>query len=161
MTYGGPLKPPAGPPALAEALDPLLDSLGRGDYLAILAYLPEDDALFEPLRMAAKTVSFMTQHAVCFELGPRYLHSTGQLHKGGPAGGAFLMITAHAAADLAIPGKRFDLASLWRAQAEGDLATLSAHGRRVVRLDLPSVDAALVRNVADTLVAVASSAVNA
>jgi glucose-6-phosphate isomerase len=161
VTYGGPLKPPTGPPALAEALDPLLDSLRKGDYLAMLVYLPEDDALFEPLRMAAKTVSFMTRHAVCFELGPRYLHSTGQLHKGGPGSGAFLMITAHAAADLAIPGKRFDLASLWRAQAEGDLATLSAHGRRVVRLDLPSIDAALVRNVAETLSAVATSAVKA
>lgn len=161
VTYGGPLKPPAGPPALAEALDPLLDSLKPGDYLAMLVYLPESDALFEPLRMAAKTVSFATQHAVCLELGPRYLHSTGQLHKGGPDEGAFLMITAHASADLAIPGKRFDMATLWRAQAEGDLATLTAHRRRVVRLDLPSIDVDVVRGLADTLSAVAQSAFGA
>ena len=74
---------------------------------------------------------------MCVELGPRYLHSTGQLHKGGPDEGVFLMVTAQASEDIAIPGQPFDMAALWRAQAAGDLATLAAHGRRVVRLDLP------------------------
>ncbi|HEY3318023.1 MAG TPA: glucose-6-phosphate isomerase [Coriobacteriia bacterium] len=161
VTYGGPLRVPAAHPALAEALDPLLDSMNAGDYLALLVYLPEIDDLLEPLRQAAHAVETATGHAVCFELGPRYLHSTGQLHKGGPDEGVFLMVTARAEEDLAIPGKPFDVAALWRAQAEGDLATLAAHGRRVVRVDLAGAEARLVRPVAETLSAVARSAIKA
>jgi transaldolase / glucose-6-phosphate isomerase len=161
VTYGGPLKAPAAHPALAEALDPLLDSMRPRDYFAMLVYLPEKDELLEPLREAGRSVESATGHAVCLELGPRYLHSTGQLHKGGPDEGVFLLITAQPDADLAIPGRPFDLAALWRAQAEGDLAALAAHGRRVVRVDLPSAETGIVRSLAETLSAVARSAVRA
>jgi hypothetical protein len=157
VTYGGPLKVPAAPPALAEALDPLIDSLKPRDYLALLVYLPERDDLLEPLQAAAKSVAQATGKAVCVELGPRYLHSTGQLHKGGPDEGAFFIITAHAEKDLAVPGKPYTMAQLWRAQAEGDLAALAQHGRRVVRVDLPGVDPKLVRLLTDTLTAIAGS----
>jgi transaldolase / glucose-6-phosphate isomerase len=155
VTYGGPLAVPAAHPALAEALEPLIDALAPGDYLGLLVYLPERPDLFAPLRDAAKAVATATGHAVCLELGPRYLHSTGQLHKGGPAEGAFLLVTAPARDDLSVPGKPFSLATLWRAQADGDLAALAAHGRPVVRLELPSVDPDLVRSLAETLAAVA------
>ena len=161
VTYGGPLKTPAAHPALAEALDPLLDSMKAGDYLAMLVYLPEREDLLQPLRQAGRVVEAATGRAVCFELGPRYLHSTGQLHKGGADEGAFLMITAHSEEDLAIPGKPYSVAALWRAQAAGDLATLAAHGRRVMRVDLARPEQHLVRSVADTLSAVARSAIKA
>jgi glucose-6-phosphate isomerase len=161
VTFGGPLTPPVEPPALAEALEPLIDSLRPGDYLAILAYLPERAELFDPLAAAAKATGMATARAVCLELGPRYLHSTGQLHKGGPDEGAFLIVTAPAADEVAIPGKPFDLGTLWRAQAEGDLATLAAHGRRVVRIDLPDANPRTVSALADTLTAVARSGVRA
>lgn len=155
VTYGGPLAAPAAHPALAEALDPVIDSLRAGDYVALLVYLPEREELLAPLTRAADAVEAATGHAVCVELGPRYLHSTGQLHKGGADEGVFVMITARASEDLEVPGRPFGMAALWRAQAAGDLATLAAHGRRVVRLDLPGADTASVVSLADTLSAVA------
>ena len=68
--------------------------------------------------------------------GPRYLHSTGQLHKGGPATGVFLQITGDDAEDLAIPGAGYGFSTLKAAQALGDLQALSEAGRRIVRLHL-------------------------
>jgi hypothetical protein len=92
---------------------------------------------------------------VCVELGPRYLHSTGQLHKGGPNTGVFLLVTARDRQDLEVPGKRFSLAALHRAQAEGDLVTLARHDRRVMRLDLPSTSAEELASLAADIVAAA------
>jgi hypothetical protein len=74
--------------------------------------------------------------AVTLGYGPRFLHSTGQLHKGGPDTGIFLQLTAAEGPDLDIPGERYSFGTLRRAQAEGDLQTLAARGRRVLRLDL-------------------------
>jgi len=136
----GPLNGPA-PATRTEALALAVGALRSGDYLAVLLYAPEDEALLAPLRNACAVVSHATRRAVCFELGPRYLHSTGQLHKGGPDTGVFVLVTARDRADLEIPGEPFTLGALHRAQAEGDLVTLAAHDRRVLRLDLPSTDA--------------------
>jgi glucose-6-phosphate isomerase len=124
------------PPSLPQALAPLLDSLAEGSYLAILAYLPDSEALLGPLRTAAAAISSHRRVPVCVELGPRYLHSTGQLHKGGPATGSYLLITTRSDEDQWIPGQPFTLGALFRAQAEGDLVTLATHGRAVMRLDL-------------------------
>ena len=68
--------------------------------------------------------------------GPRYLHSTGQLHKGGPDRGLFVLFTAVASKDLPIPGEDFGFAVLQRAQALGDFRSLSQKGRRVIRIHL-------------------------
>jgi glucose-6-phosphate isomerase len=138
-TYAGGLTPPPSPPAdRRAAMRIAVEAAGPGDYLAVLAYLPEDEARLAPLRAAVAELSRATGRSAMLELGPRYLHSTGQLHKGGPNTGVFILVTARDRVDLEIPGKRFGLAALHRAQAEGDLVTLARHGRRVLRLDLPT-----------------------
>jgi hypothetical protein len=123
--------------SLSNALGHALAALRPHDYLAILAYLPDDDALLAPLVEAVPRVSSELSSAITLELGPRYLHSTGQLHKGGPDTGVFILATTRDHADAPVPGKPWGLATLHRAQAEGDLSTLVDAGRRVIRIDLP------------------------
>ncbi len=138
------------PGDLRSAIDTLVDTVNPGvGYLAILAYLQEGEE-FALLRDAASTLSTRRGFPVCVEVGPRYLHSTGQLHKGGPPTGSFLVITRRSRTDLAVPDQPFSLGALYRAQAEGDLVTLAAHRRPVLRLDLPEGDAG-IRRVADAL----------
>jgi len=151
VTAAGALADAAEPTDLAGALAPLLATLEAGSYLAILAYVPDDEELLGPLRKAASSVSAECGVPVCLELGPRYLHSTGQLHKGGPETGSFLLLTTRGRADHAIPGQPFSLAELFRAQAEGDLVTLAGHGRPVLRLDLADESPASVAAVAAAL----------
>ena len=109
----------------------LISGMGPGDYLAILAYLeqtPEVDAALASLRYAiASKYSVPTTMGY----GPRYLHSTGQLHKGGANNVAALMLTAPHAQDIDIPGERFSFGILADAQASSDLAALRSAGRRV------------------------------
>jgi hypothetical protein len=88
-----------------------------------------------------------------FGYGPRYLHSTGQLHKGGPNTGVFVMITATPREDLPIPGEPFTFGTLELAQAIGDFAALDAAGRRALHAHLPAPDRALVRELGDVLLA--------
>lgn len=152
ITYAGELTTPAPLPATRiDAIRGWLHTASQGDYLAILAYLPEDEALLAPLHRAAKTISSATGLATCVELGPRYLHSTGQLHKGGPNNGVFLIVTVRDRTDFLVQGEKFTLAALHRAQAEGDLVTLAAHGRRVMRLDLPSLARDTITSLAEDL----------
>src|SRR5213593_679590 len=77
-----------------------------------------------------------TKCATTTGYGPRFLHSTGQLHKGGPATGVFLQITAPDAIDVPIPGAAYTFSTLKQAQALGDFRSLSTRGRRAVRVDL-------------------------
>lgn len=138
LTFAGSLeRPDGGPGSVRAAVRHLFDTLEPPDYLAMLAYLPYDEDLLAPLRAALRDVARATHNAACFEIGPRYLHSTGQLHKGGPDTGAFLMVTARDRTDTLVPGQPHTLGTLFRAQAEGDLSVLSARGRRVLRLDIP------------------------
>jgi glucose-6-phosphate isomerase len=148
VTYAGGFGGHRAPESLAEAVSPLAAELAEGDYVAVLTYLDTNDELFGPLADAVSSLSKATGHAVCLEVGPRYLHSTGQLHKGGPNTGVFLVITARDRVDTAIPGQDFSLAHLFRSQAEGDLTTLAAHDHRVMRLDLPETSPAGVAAVA-------------
>jgi glucose-6-phosphate isomerase len=80
---------------------------------------------------------------VTFGWGPRFLHSTGQFHKGGPAEGVYLQITADPVQDLDVPGKDYTFGRLIAAQAAGDAAVLADHGRPVLRLHLTDLDAGL------------------
>jgi len=121
----------------------------RGDYFAQLAYVsPGSDVLpeLDRLRLAVRD---RKHAATTVGVGPRYLHSTGQLHKGGPNTGVFLLVTAGAPADAAIPGQPYTFATLERAQALGDFASLDAAGRRAVHLHLPAPDPRLARVAAD------------
>lgn len=152
VSYGGALAEALPPADLESAVGALAVARRDGDYVALLAYMPEHAAALKALESTAERVSAALGSAVCVELGPRYLHSTGQLHKGGPDNGLFLMLTTREHANVAIPGADFSLAQLFRAQAEGDMTALGASGRRVMRLDLPGDDPEAMRRVAEALV---------
>jgi len=147
--------PGSAPDDLSAALRDLLGRARDGSYLAVLAYLPEDEALLAPLREACGAVAEALRIAVTLELGPRYLHSTGQYHKGGPAEGLFLVVTACDTTDLPVEGQSFTLSGLHAAQAAGEVATLTAHGRPVVAVRLPAAGVREVRALADALIAAA------
>ncbi|MDO8847395.1 MAG: hypothetical protein Q7W51_03270 [Coriobacteriia bacterium] len=156
ITFAGALAAPEPLPAdRVGVLRTAIDATREGDYLALLVYAPEDEMRLAPLRAACAHLSRTTGRAVCLELGPRYLHSTGQLHKGGPNTGVFVLVTARDREDIEIPGKRFTLAALHRAQAEGDLVTLARHDRRILRVDLPSTSAQDIGELAADIIAAA------
>jgi len=126
----------------------LLGSITDGDYLAIMAYVaqtPEIDRAFETLRLQ---VAERYGIATTLGYGPRFLHSTGQLHKGGPPSGAFLQITTRHGDGGSIPGAHFSFGTLADAQALGDRKALVEAGRRVARLHLESDVAAGVLDLA-------------
>ena len=118
------------------SLDELLAQARDGDYVAILAFVdPADEAELEPLAARARE----TGCVVTTGLGPRYLHSTGQLHKGGPNTGLFLQVVDDLGPDVPIPGRRFGFRRLIAAQAAGDYEALKERGRRVARVRLDDV----------------------
>lgn len=152
ITFAGGLADPGhAERSAATAIGHALAALSAGDYLAVLAYLPDDDALLAPLVEAVPQLSAATGAALTLELGPRYLHSTGQLHKGGPPTGVFILVTNRDEIDVEVPGRDWTLGTLHGAQAEGDLVTLAAHGRPVLRLDLPDASRESVQRLADSL----------
>lgn len=113
-----------------------------GDYFGLLAYLPpEDEQLAFALREFRARVGRIGRCATMLGYGPRYLHSTGQLHKGGANSGVFVIVTAALAEDLAIPGAPYSFGVLEQAQAVGDFQSLDRAGRRVMHLHLPQRDA--------------------
>jgi transaldolase/glucose-6-phosphate isomerase len=119
-----------------------LASVMPGDYIAITAYLNRNAAnidAFQSIRVALRD-RFHVATTVGF--GPRFLHSTGQFHKGGPNSGVFIQVVDDAETDLPIPGKPYGFGALNRAQALGDLTSLQAHGRRVTRVSLAELTAA-------------------
>jgi glucose-6-phosphate isomerase len=117
-----------------DALRALLGEVGPGGYLAVLAYLDRfGDADTAQVRPSLARAS---GRAVTFGWGPRFLHSTGQFHKGGPQVGAFLQITGAVGGDLDVPGKPYTFGELQAAQAAGDRQALAGRGRPVLRLHL-------------------------
>jgi transaldolase/glucose-6-phosphate isomerase len=113
--------------------------LGRlvpGDYFALLAYLELNDAYARELQAMRHAVRDARRVATCVELGPRFLHSTGQLYKGGPNTGLFLQITAAERVELPVPGQRYTFGVVETAQARGDLQVLLERGRRALRVHL-------------------------
>ena len=138
----------SGPP------DRFLQLLGPGDYVGLLAFVAPDDReladVFERLRTHIAT---RTGCATMFGVGPRYLHSTGQLHKGGPSSGVFVIVTAPPVEDLPIPGQPFSFGVLEAAQALGDFASLDKVGRRALLVQLPRPDAASLSRIVEALIA--------
>ncbi|PYT34021.1 MAG: glucose-6-phosphate isomerase [Acidobacteria bacterium] len=132
----GGIKPPSGKRrTLAGAIRSLLAAGRPGDYLALLAYV---DAEGRPLRAALETARdallSRTGLATTIGHGPRYLHSTGQLHKGGPNTGLFIEVVPEDRVVLPIPGRAYDFETLKQTQALGDYRVLKRRGRRVLRL---------------------------
>ncbi|MEX2562370.1 MAG: hypothetical protein WD358_03850 [Nitriliruptoraceae bacterium] len=110
---------------------PVLDQLQPGDYLALLGFVTPGGSDELGLHQVADRLRQRYEVPVTIGVGPRYLHSTGQYHKGGPNKGVFLMVVGDDIADVEIPGRAFGFRALKRAQAAGDFDTLQARGRRV------------------------------
>jgi hypothetical protein len=121
----------ADPAAVVRAA---IHALQPGDYVAFLSYLPAGAAFEEAIRGVRVALRARTRAATTFGVGPRYLHSTGQYHKGGPSTALAFVITADDESQTEVPGAGYTFSVLKRAQALGDVQTLEAHGRRVVRL---------------------------
>lgn len=119
-----------------EPIDPLLDRVADGDYVAILAYVDPDAPVVASLRRITADLRAELGVPVTLGIGPRYLHSTGQLHKGGPETGVFLQVIGDDDEELAIPGEPHGFSTLKRAQAVGDLQALRDRGLRAARVDL-------------------------
>ena len=118
------------------SLDELLAQATPGDYVAIQAFIdPKREAALEPLIERARETGCVVTHG----LGPRYLHSTGQLHKGGPNTGLFVQVVDDPGGEVSIPGQKFGFRRLIRAQAAADLASLEERGRRIVRVSLEDI----------------------
>lgn len=107
-----------------------------GDYYAFLIYFTPTEAEKEVISDIQRRMRHVTKRAVTIGYGPRYLHSTGQLHKGGANNGVFWQLTADNAPDLDIPGSDYSFGTLFNAQAAGDLQALHSHNRRAIRLHL-------------------------
>jgi glucose-6-phosphate isomerase len=129
-----------------DALRVLAASATEGEYVALLAFLHATKRVETRLANIRAALRNSTHRATTLGYGPRYLHSTGQFHKGGPNSGIFFMFTADPAADMEIPGEPYSFAVLARAQALGDFRSLDSHGRRAVLIHLGSdVEAGLKR----------------
>ncbi len=126
-----------------SALESFVASVVDGGYISIHAYLDRrDDVRLEELR---KVLSLKTGHPVTFGWGPRFLHSTGQFHKGGQQNGAFLQITGEASCDFAIPGSNFGFKTLVMAQALGDNRALGQRKFPLLRLHLQERSAGITQ----------------
>ncbi|HYK19474.1 MAG TPA: hypothetical protein VEV42_01990 [Pyrinomonadaceae bacterium] len=122
--------------SVSDVLRAHLATVKPGDYIAFLNYVedtPEIDGKFQELRTQLRDA---TKCAVTVGYGPRFLHSTGQLHKGGPGTGVFFQIIATDKTDFAIPGEPYTFSILKQAQALGDFQALTKRGRRVIAIDL-------------------------
>ncbi len=127
-------KPPV--VTVAEAIGSFLSEGRPGGYLALMAYLAEDKATAHVLARLQAALRDRLHLAVTVGFGPRFLHSTGQFHKGGPAGGLFLQLTCDDAEDALIPGAAYGFSVFKQAQALGDFMALRRHGRKVMRVHL-------------------------
>jgi glucose-6-phosphate isomerase len=126
---------------IAAALKALFASYGEGDYVSINAFLPPFGGRFEALDGIRNDIAAALGSVTCLEIGPRYLHSIGQLQKVGPNNGVFLLLSCEDEPDIPVEGmKAPSLATLAKAQTAGDYVILSERGRRVIELRLPGHD---------------------
>jgi len=121
---------------LSGMLASQINSTHAGDYFALLAYLPAFPEVEESLENIRRRLRHATRRATTIGYGPRFLHSTGQLHKGGADNGVFFQITYDSPLDLAIPDAPYSFGVLKTAQAAGDLEALQSKGRRALRLHI-------------------------
>ncbi|MDO4290004.1 MAG: glucose-6-phosphate isomerase [Eggerthellaceae bacterium] len=127
----------------------LLSSVQSGDFFALNAFLPfTGEGRREALEAIRHGVAEAFGVVSCLEVGPRYLHSTGQLQKGGPNCGVFLILSADELKDIPLPREAESLGALAKAQASGDLLTLAGRGRRCVHLHLPDNSGVTLRMLA-------------
>jgi transaldolase/glucose-6-phosphate isomerase len=108
----------------------------EGEYCALLAYLERDKQNRDALNEIRALIRDRKRIATCLGFGPRFLHSTGQLYKGGPNAGVFLQITCDDAVDIDVPDRKYTFGIVKAAQARGDLEVMAERGRRVLRIHL-------------------------
>lgn len=142
-TRGDQMRLTSGQATVAEAVQALLARVPENGYVAVMAYL--DRIAESQLGDLRPQLAAQSGRPTTFGWGPRFLHSTGQFHKGGPAVGVFLQITAAAEDDLQVPDRPFTLGSLISAQADGDAQVLADHGRPVLQLHLSDRDAGITQ----------------
>ncbi|MEE8138707.1 MAG: glucose-6-phosphate isomerase, partial [Thermoanaerobaculia bacterium] len=123
-----------------DDLGALLESVRPGDYLAIQAYLPRTADNSSRLQAARVKLRDRLRVATTVGFGPRFLHSTGQLHKGGPPTGVFIQVVDEPSLDIPIPGKPYTFRRLLDAQSAGDVQALRARDRRVARVRLSDLE---------------------
>jgi transaldolase / glucose-6-phosphate isomerase len=122
--------------SVCEALRAHCAAIKPSDYVALLAYIEETPATEAALEAIRTHLREATGCATTVGYGPRFLHSTGQLHKGGSDSGVFIQITAPDKVDFKVPGEQYTFSVLKDAQALGDFQSLQSHGRRAIRVDL-------------------------
>jgi transaldolase/glucose-6-phosphate isomerase len=121
---------------LAEVLKNFLAEAQPTGFIAINAYLPRDEEMIKLLQQMRMSIRAKTGNAVTAGFGPRFQHSTGQFHKGGPGNAVFIVITAESPADFEVPNEGLTFGTLIRAQALGDYEALIEAGRKVLRVHL-------------------------
>jgi hypothetical protein len=134
-----------------ERLRALLADAAPPHYVAVMGYLPPSEQLDAAVTELRATIRANTGAATTFGYGPRFLHSTGQLHKGGPPTGRFLQLVSEPRQDLDIPGARYSFGTLIAAQAAGDLQTLRSHGLAAERVKLDGDPVAAVRGLSERI----------
>jgi transaldolase/glucose-6-phosphate isomerase len=130
---------------LDAAVHALLAQVRPGDYVALLAYIAPDAEHDRSLTAIRLAIRDKYRVATTLGYGPRYLHSTGQLHKGGPNTGVFLQLVGDDPNDIKVPGQKFSFGVLKQAQALGDFQALRNHGRRVLRVQVRDVAQGLTK----------------
>lgn len=132
--------------SLAQDFYSLLES---NDYIAILPYLWPSEETDKALAALRDKILCRTKRAVLFGYGPRYLHSSGQLHKGDGNNGVFLILSADPVEDITIPGQQYTFGQLCNAQALGDFQALENKGRRVIKLHLQQPVAQAIQTLSE------------
>ena len=135
------------PDALDDGLDVLIAEAGPERYVAIMAYVPPSPEFDEAVTELRSMIRDMTRTTTTFGYGPRFLHSTGQFHKGGPPTGRFLQLVGDVGPDVEVPGEPYTFRRLKNAQATGDLQTLDGHDLPTKRVKLEGDLAAAVREI--------------
>jgi glucose-6-phosphate isomerase len=145
--------------SLEESLTELFRSIKPDDYFVTSAFLPfTGEGRREAMELIRHTMADSFGVVSCLEMGPRYLHSTGQLHKGGPNNGVFLIISADELKDIPLlRAPAPSLAAIAKAQAEGDLAILSSRGRRCLHVHLPDNSGVMLRQLGEVIQKIALS----
>lgn len=137
------------PSSLKPAMDHWLSQVKKGDYLGIQAFLPDNPDTSVQLRALREKLLDAAGIPVTLGFGPRFLHSTGQLHKGGPNSGLFLQLVDQPQTDLDVPGSGYSFGQLIRAQAVGDFRALIERKRRVLRINLQDMGPDGIERISD------------
>jgi hypothetical protein len=119
-----------------QCLATYFGTLRSGDYCALLAYVERNNRYRDALQDIRILIRDSRRVATCLGFGPRFLHSTGQVYKGGPNTGVFLQITCDDSVDLPVPGQKYTFGVVKAAQARADFAVLAERGRRILRVHL-------------------------